>query len=133
MLAMKEFRTHLKGLPDLLNYGAMIDNGIILNKDGSFTTAFYFRGQDLASSTNEELAAVSTQVNSALVKMGTGWMLHIDSIRIPATSYPAANRSFFPDGIAASSLMQPLWQSRKSAAHSMDKKVRISSTSMQWR
>jgi len=97
MLAMKEFRTHLKGLPDLLNYGAMIDNGIILNKDGSFTTAFYFRGQDLASSTNEELAAVSTQVNSALVKMGTGWMLHIDSIRIPATSYPAANRSFFPD------------------------------------
>lgn len=97
MLALKEFRSRIKGLADLLNYGAMVDKGIVLNKDGSFTTAFYFRGQDLASSTNEELAAVSAQVNAALVKLGTGWMLHVDSIRIYATNYPAANRSFFPN------------------------------------
>ncbi len=97
MLALKEFRSRLKGLPDLLNWGAMIDPGVMLNKDGSFTTAFYFRGQDLSSSTNEELAALSAHANAALIKLGTGWMIHTDSTRIKATSYPAENRSFFPD------------------------------------
>lgn len=117
MLAMKEFRSHLKGLPDLLNYGAMVDNGIVLNKDGSFTTAFYFRGQDLASSTNEELAAVSSQINAALMKLGTGWMLHIDSIRVPATSYPDASRSFFPDATTLAIEAERRAQHHQEGAH----------------
>lgn len=97
MLAMKEFRTHLKGLPDLLNWGAIIDKGVMLNKDGSFTTAFYFRGNDLGSSTYEELTALSAHANGALVKLGTGWLINVDSIRVQATTYPDPSRSFFPD------------------------------------
>lgn len=97
MLQLKEFRSHLKGLPDLLNWGVLVDKGILLNKDGSFTTAFYFRGNDLSSSTHEELAAVSAHANAALVKLGTGWLIHTDSLRIKATTYPKEDRSFFPD------------------------------------
>lgn len=99
MLQLKEFRSHIKGLPDLLNWGVLVDNGILLNKDGSFTTAFYFRGNDMSSSTDEELAAVSAHANAALVKLGTGWLLHIDSIRIKATTYPSEDRSHFPDPV----------------------------------
>lgn len=99
MLALKEFRSHIKGLPDLLNWGFMVENGVVLNKDGSFTTAFYYRGNDMASSTDEELAAVSAHANAALKKLGSGWMLHTDSIRVQATTYPAENRNYFPDPV----------------------------------
>lgn len=99
MLQLKEFRSHIKGLPDLLNWAMPVDNGIILNKDGSFTTAFYFRGNDMSSSTDEELAAVSAHANAALIKFGTGWLIHVDSIRVQATTYPAEDRSYFPDPV----------------------------------
>lgn len=97
MLNLKEFRSHLKGLPDLLNWGVLVDKGVLVNKDGSFTTAFYFRGNDMSSSTLEELAAVSAHANAALVKLGTGWLVHTDSMRVRATTYPKEERSFFPD------------------------------------
>lgn len=101
MFALKEYRSHLKGLPDLLNWGGMIDKGVMLNKDGSFTTAFYFRGNDLGSSTQEELTALSAHANAALIKLGTGWLINVDSIRIQANTYPDASRSFFPDPTTA--------------------------------
>lgn len=97
MLNLKEFRDHAKGLPDLLNWGVMVDEGVVLNKDGSFTAAFYFRGNDLSSSTVEELAAVSAHANAALLKLGTGWLLHTDSMRVEATTYPKEESNFFPD------------------------------------
>lgn len=99
MLALKEFRSKLKGLPDLLNWGFMVENGVILNKDGSFTTGFYYRGKDMASSTDEELAAVSAHANAAFKKLGTGWMVHADSVRVQATTYPAESRNHFPDPV----------------------------------
>ena len=36
MLALSDFRTKAKGLPDLLTYAGLIDPDIILQKDGSF-------------------------------------------------------------------------------------------------
>lgn len=96
MFALQEYRSRHKGLPDLLNWGAMIDDGVILNKDGSFTSAFYFRGNDLGSSTQEELTALSAHANAALVKLGTGWLINVDSIRVQANKYPDKSRSFFP-------------------------------------
>lgn len=97
MFALREYRSQLKGLPDLLNWAALVDEGVMLNKDGSFTTAFYFRGNDLGSSTQEELNALSSHVNAALVKLGSGWLINVDSIRIQANTYPDPSRSFFPD------------------------------------
>ena len=99
MLSLREFRTKLQGLADLLPWAALVDPGIILNKDGSLTTAFYFRGQDLASATGQELDAVAVQTNAALAKLETGWMINIDSIRSPVTSYPSRNQCHFPDPV----------------------------------
>lgn len=97
MLALKEFRSHLKGLPDLLQWGFMVDKGVILNKDGSLTSAIYFRGQDLGSATQTELTLLSARVNAGFKKLGTGWLIHIDSIRVKAIAYPGRDQSFFPD------------------------------------
>lgn len=99
MLKLIDYRTTAKGLPDLTMYAALIAPGIILNKDGSFLAAWEISGQDTASSTGDELAWISRQVNQALLHLDTGWMLHVDAVRSPHHAYPANDTGFFPDQI----------------------------------
>ena len=40
MLALKQYRSRKRGFSDLLNYAAVIENGINLNKDGSLMAAW---------------------------------------------------------------------------------------------
>ena len=101
MLRLKVFRDQAKGLPDLLNWAALIADGVVLGKDGSLLAAWAYRGQDLASATPEARAAVSARVNGALARLGSGWMAHIDCMREPARDYPGPEASFFPDAITA--------------------------------
>ncbi|HCF1779074.1 TPA: hypothetical protein NH898_005872, partial [Pseudomonas aeruginosa] len=49
MLALAPFRSKAAGLPDLLNYAALVDEGVVLGKDGSLMAGFFFRGDDAAS------------------------------------------------------------------------------------
>ncbi len=51
MLALKHFRDKAKGVADLLNYAALIDEGVVLCKDGALLGGFFFRGPDTASAT----------------------------------------------------------------------------------
>ncbi|WP_243545437.1 conjugal transfer protein TrbE [Pseudodesulfovibrio tunisiensis] len=97
MLHLTDYRENAKGLPDLLPYAAMLDNGVVLCKDGSFLAAWEFRAQDTASSTDEELAFVSERVNQAFKNMDSGWMCHVDALRTPADGYPEPGLSHFPD------------------------------------
>lgn len=101
MLKLREFRNRLQGFADLLTYACMVDEHTVLLKTGAFMTSFYFRGEDLQSSTHDEMAAIAAQVNSGFIKLGTGWMLHVDAIKVPATNYPARNRNHFPDHVTA--------------------------------
>ena len=95
MLALREFRSTARGLPDLLNYAAVVDDGIVLNKDGSLSAAWAYRGDDLDSASAAELAALSARVNAAFARRGNGWMLHVDALRSQACSYPDVGA--FPD------------------------------------
>ncbi len=99
MLRLREFRDRAKALPDLLNYAALIDDGVVLNKDGSLMAAWEYRGEDLDSAAPMELAAVSARVNKAFLRLGSGWMIHVDAVRIPANNYPAEGK--FPDRTTA--------------------------------
>ncbi|MDL2210745.1 conjugal transfer protein TrbE, partial [Desulfovibrio sp. OttesenSCG-928-O18] len=87
------------GLPDLLPYAALIAPGVTLNKDGSFLAGWEIRGQDTASSTESDLALVSSRFNNAVKLLGSGWMLHMDSIRNSHKAYPAADKGHFPDPV----------------------------------
>jgi type IV secretory pathway VirB4 component len=77
-----------KGLADLVSYAALVDEGVCLLKDGGFLAAWTYTGPDLESASHDELAVLSSQVNSALVRLGNGWMLHVDAIRRPSVGYP---------------------------------------------
>lgn len=98
MLKLKQFRDETRGLSDLLNYGAVVEDGVILCKDGSLLGGWYYHGEDLESSTPEELNTLSARLNAALSKFGNGWMLQIDAIRRAADSYPMPERAF-PDAV----------------------------------
>lgn len=99
MLKLADYRSKSKGLPDLLPYAALIEPGVILNKDGSFLASWEIRGQDTASSTEGDLALVSSRFNNAVKLLGSGWMLHMDAIRSSHRAYPPLEKGYFPDPV----------------------------------
>lgn len=117
MLALDSFRKGPKGLADLLVYAALVDEGVMLNKDGSFTSGFYFRGEDFGSSTVDELTVLSARANSALAKLGSGWLINVDSVRIPAVEYPREDRNAFPDPCSRGIDAERRAQYEKEGAH----------------
>ena len=86
-LQLKKHRSKDAGLADLLNYAAVVDDGVIVGKNGSFMAAWLYRGDDNASSTNEQREMVSFRINQALAGLGSGWMVHVDAVRRPAPNY----------------------------------------------
>lgn len=101
MLDLKGFRRNIKGLPDLVPYIRLVGDGVLANKDGSLMAAWEFRGGDTASSAAGELDFVAAQANQAFMTLGSGWMMHVDAVRRPATSYPEPGASHFKDPVSA--------------------------------
>lgn len=89
------------GLADQLVYAAMVDDGVIVGKNGSFMAAWRYRGEDNASATDDQRNLVSYRINQALSGLGNGWMIHVDAVRRPAPHYPERGLSHFPDPVTA--------------------------------
>jgi type IV secretion/conjugal transfer VirB4 family ATPase len=100
-LTLKKHRSKDAGLADLLIYAAMVDDGVIVGKNGSLIAAWLYKGDDNASSTEEQRENVSFRINQAFAHMGSGWMVHVDAVRRPAPNYSDRNQSFFPDPVCA--------------------------------
>ena len=92
---LADYKTRWEGLPDLLMYASVIDEGVMLLQDGALMATWKYRGPDLASATFEEMANISARLNKILL-LGTNWMLHVDAIRSHSQDYP---ESTFPDPI----------------------------------
>lgn len=101
MLALAPFRRKAAGLPDLLNYGALVDKGVVLGKDGSLMAGFFFRGEDSASASDSERNYVTLMVNNYLSRFGSGWAMWVDATRLPSPGYPDPSESHFPEPISA--------------------------------
>lgn len=99
MLKLSEYRNKDRSLADMLPYAVVVDNGIVMCKDGALLAGWHFYGRDTASSTPEELAAISSRVSSAFKELGTGWTINVNAQRIPAKDYPQKERSYFPDKV----------------------------------
>ncbi len=93
---LREHQTEPRGLADLLNWAFMVDDGVVLQKDGSLLGGWRFRGPDVSAATLQETNALSRHLNDALLNFGDDWMFHVDAIRRPAVAYAA---SVFPDAI----------------------------------
>lgn len=100
MQLLKKHRTTAKGLPDLLEWAALIDEGIILNKSGTLMAGYYYRGTDISSSTDEERNYIVERVNASLAKLGNGWVTWHDAVRMTASEYPLKETTHFPDEIS---------------------------------
>jgi type IV secretion system protein TrbE len=101
MVALKRFRYSGPSFSDLMPYAALVDNGILLLKDGGLMAGWYFAGPDSESSTAFERNEVTRQINAILARLGTGWMIQVEAVRLPSTGYPAREASHFPDAVTA--------------------------------
>ncbi|WP_374618720.1 conjugal transfer protein TrbE [Devosia sp.] len=99
MVALRRFRNPGPSFADLVPYAGLVDDGVILLKDGSLMAGWYFAGPDSESSTNQERNEVSRQINAVLSKLGSGWMIQVEAVRVPTTAYPPATASFFADAV----------------------------------
>lgn len=85
-------------LADELNWAFLVDDGVILQKDGALLAGFRYRGPDIGNATSAELEALGVQLNDALLPYTDGWMFHVDAIRSPAEPY---EESTFPSDVPA--------------------------------
>jgi type IV secretion system protein VirB4 len=98
MLNLAEYRSKPQTLADFLPWAALVATGVVLNKDGSFQRTARFRGPDLDSATPAELVSVTSRLNNALRRMGSGWAIFVEAQRLPASVYPTSR---FPDPVSA--------------------------------
>ncbi|MGY8681541.1 conjugal transfer protein TrbE [Bradyrhizobium sp. UFLA05-153] len=98
MMNLSEYQRSNARLADFLPWAALVDEGVILNKDGSFQRTARFRGPDLDSAVPAELVAVAGRLNNALRRLGSGWSLFVEAQRHGAGAYPP---NTFPDVASA--------------------------------
>ncbi|MFC5374794.1 conjugal transfer protein TrbE [Brevundimonas faecalis] len=98
MMNLAEYRNRNSRLADYLPWAALIGEGAILNKDGSFQRTARFRGPDLDSAVPAELVAVAGRLNNAFRRLGSGWAIFVEAQRHPSNLYPDSR---FPDAASA--------------------------------
>jgi type IV secretion system protein TrbE len=91
MMNLSEYRRSTASLADFLPWAALVDEGIVLNKDGSFQRTARFRGPDLDSSVPAELVAVAARLNNALRRLGSGWAVFVEAQRYQSNAYPPSS------------------------------------------
>ncbi|WP_114911034.1 conjugal transfer protein TrbE [Acidibrevibacterium fodinaquatile] len=98
MMPLAEYSRRAQSLADFLPWAALVREGVILNKDGSFQRSAKFRGPDLDSATEAELVAITARLNNALRRLGSGWAIFVEAQRDFARGYP---ESRLPDPVSA--------------------------------
>lgn len=98
MMNLAEYRNRNTRLADFLPWVALVGQGIVLNKDGSFQRTARFRGPDLDSAVPAELVAVAGRLNNAFRRLGSGWAIFVEAQRHPSNSYPDSR---YPDAASA--------------------------------
>ncbi|HEY2616721.1 MAG TPA: hypothetical protein VGI78_05230 [Acetobacteraceae bacterium] len=87
-------------MADLLNWSHLVAPGVVLCKDGSLLAGWFYRGPDIASSTDNERNWLTGRVNAALSRLGNGWATWVEAARLPASDYPPRELSHFPDPVS---------------------------------
>lgn len=91
------FTSKTFGVSDLLPFGRFVDESIILNVDGSFTTLRKIKPADLDAETNEVRAHIRLIVHNAFSQLGTGWSMHDSMIKRESSGYIPESECYFND------------------------------------
>lgn len=100
MVALRQFRNSGPSFSDLVPYAGLVADGVILLKDGSLLAGWYFAGPDSESSINVERNEVSRQINAILARLGSGWMIQVEAVRVPTSNYAPREDCHFPDPVS---------------------------------
>mgnify|MGYP001291983784 FL=1 len=98
MMNLAEYRRTAARLADYLPWMALVGQGVVLNKDGSFQRSAKFRGPDLDSAVAAELVGVAARLNNSFRRLGSGWAIFVEAQRSEAGTYP---NDVFPDAASA--------------------------------
>jgi Type IV secretory pathway, VirB4 components len=93
MMNLAEYRRTAARLADFLPWAALVAEGVVLNKDGSFQRTARFRGPDLDSAVPAELVAVAGRLNNAFRRLGSGWAIFVEAQRHGVGAYPSSRFS----------------------------------------
>lgn len=94
-MKMFDIRDHRRGLNAYLGYAAFVDDGIIIQKNGSFLAGFSYVGPDLDTAIPDDIIRLQNATNNAFLTLGDNYVVHVNAIRRDASGYPEAG--FFPD------------------------------------
>lgn len=83
----KEYNERQERLSYFLPWAYPLEESIIINKNGSLQSTFSFRGDDLDSSTVEELISNVQRLNNGLKRLGGNWTLHTEARRSKSKKY----------------------------------------------
>jgi type IV secretion system protein VirB4 len=98
MFDLREYRRRAAQLPDFLPWAALVERGVVLNKDGALQRTARLRGPDLDSATAVELMTSAARLNNALRRLGSGWAIFVEAQRGEAEAYPLSD---LPDPVSA--------------------------------
>ena len=98
--AMRRHFDKGEAVSDLLTYSSVIDDGIVLNKNGSLTVAWHYRCEDAANAPTTDREIWSERLNLAFRNLGTQWVVHVDSFRRACPFYTPRELSKFPDRVS---------------------------------
>lgn len=94
------FKRESEGFSDLLLYDCLIEDNIVLLKNGSLLTCFSYEGKDLSQLPEDDKIMMSELINKAIFELGSGWTINFDAIRVETNSYSDRSLSFFPDKVS---------------------------------
>ena len=86
MFIEREARREVKGLADLIDYFALVADGVVKTLPGVLLAAWEFAGQDMDALQLEECFAIADRL-AKVFSLGRGWSLQCDLIREEYTEY----------------------------------------------
>lgn len=89
------FKRRSEGFSDLLQYDTVIEDGIILLKNGSLMSGFYYKAQDMSEMSRDDQDVMTARISKAIFELGTGWTVNFDAIRLESRTYPERAFSAF--------------------------------------
>lgn len=98
--SLNKYRSNKKGMADLLNWSALVDNGILVQKNGSLLRAWVYEGPDETMLGVSDKNYISERLNDIFKSFDSGWVVHVDAIRRPVPNYFKKSESAFPNKIA---------------------------------
>ena len=85
---------------DLLTWGLLVSPGIVLCKSGALLASWYYQGNDLSTSSDEERQRIAEIVSAAIGSLGGEYAIYVDACRVAAVAYTAEKNCHFSDDVS---------------------------------